>query len=190
MAKAKTSSFWLTETIDITAGGHANAIQGTIDLGAYVDVADRQAISVEQVDFIFQSHDTANATYSSAIGNVYTTNATVSVQITDLNRGVALVRADDRALVGSGALHLESAVVAGTTHNTLTVAADLYPDSYGKGSDSRLTVNDQLYLTGMTTGTFAANFALTVVCRLKCKVVSLTQKDWMAIAIQATAADN
>ena len=56
MATAKTGSFYLTETITLpAASGPGTRIQGSIDLGAYVNVATGQAVAVESVDFIWQA---------------------------------------------------------------------------------------------------------------------------------------
>jgi hypothetical protein len=91
------------------------------------------------------------------------------------------VFADDRALVASGAIHLDG---NGGVFN----ASDLYPDNFGKGSDDgRYVVNDQLYITGYASG-LASSMNATV--RVNASIVSLTAKDFMAIAIQSTAADN
>ena len=47
MATAKTGSFYLTETITLPAGTvDGGRIQGSIDLGAYVNVATGQAVAV------------------------------------------------------------------------------------------------------------------------------------------------
>ena len=55
MAKAKTGSFYLTESILIPAGSaDGTVVQGSIDLGAYVNVPTGQAIAVEHVDFVYQ----------------------------------------------------------------------------------------------------------------------------------------
>jgi len=48
-------------------------------------------------------------------------------------------------------------------------------------------VNDQLYITGYAS---AAASALNVTVRVNASIVSLTAKDFMAITIQSTAADN
>jgi hypothetical protein len=72
----------------------------------------------------------------------------------------------------------------------LTNSTDLYPDNYGKGSDDgRYVVNDQLYITGRISS-LAANQEGNVTVRVNASIVSLTAKDFMAIAIQSTAADN
>jgi hypothetical protein len=173
MATKKTSMFTLTERVTVSAA--ATDTFATIDLGSYVDVGDRQALQVHSVDFIFQG-TTANADLGSDLGN----GNEFHVQLTDLNRG-GLVFADDRALVASGSLATDAN--GGRDH-----ASDLYPDNYGKGSDDgRFVVNDQLYITAHCTNLIAA---VNVTVRVNASIVSLTAKDFMAIAIQSTAADN
>jgi hypothetical protein len=106
----------------------------------------------------------------------------VHCQVTDLNRG-GLVFANDRALVSSGQLNFD-------TDGFLTKDLDLYPDNYGKGADDgRFVVNDQLYITGLTTA-LAVGEAVNITVRVNASIVTLSQKDFMAIAIQSTAADN
>jgi len=173
MATKKTSMFTLTERLTVSAA--ATDTFATIDLGSYVDVGDRQALQIHSVDFIFQGAAPGDDMVSDlGAGNE------MRVQVTDLNRG-ALVFADDRALVASGAIHLDGN--GGVFH-----ASDLYPDNYGKGSDDgRYVVNDQLYITSVASG-LASSMNVTV--RVNASIVSLTAKDFMAIAIQSTAADN
>jgi hypothetical protein len=173
MATKKTSMFTLTERVTVSAGGTDTF--ATIDLGSYVDVGDRQALQVHSVDFIFQGTTAGDdVTVDLGAGREF------MCQVTDLNRG-GLVFADDRALVASGSLNCD--LQQGLTH-----AADLYPDNYGKGSDDgRFVVNDQLYITARCT---ALTNACNVTVRVNASIVSLTAKDFMAIAIQSTAADN
>ena len=98
----------------------------------------------------------------------------VTVQLTDLNRG-GLVFANDRALVASGNLEYD-------TDAFLTNATDLYPDNFGRGADDgRYVVNDQLYITGRTSVLSGAGLNITV--RVNASIVSLSAKDFMAIAI-------
>jgi len=176
MATKKTSMFTLTERLTISAA--STDTFATIDLGSYVDVGDRQALQVHSVDFIFQGTSAGETFPFVALGG----SGIVHVQVTDLNRG-ALVFADDRALVASGSLNYD-------TDAFLTNATDLYPDNYGKGSDDgRFVVNDQLYITGRSSA-IDSNKAVNVTVRVNASIVSLTAKDFMAIAIQSTAADN
>ena len=173
MASKKTSMFTLTERIAVTDG---NANFATIDLGSYVDVGDRQALQVHSVDFIFQGND-PYGDISTDIG----VNKEVSVQVTDLNR-TGIVFADDRALVASGRLCVDA-------QQGFHTETDLYPDNYGKGSDDgRFVVNDQLYICTRPSTTPTNGYSVTV--RVNASIVSLTAKDFMAIAIQSTAADN
>ena len=167
--------FTLTERITISAA--ATETFATIDLGSYVDVGDRQALQVHSVDFIVQGT-------SPTIGIVGALGGSgdVKCQVTDLNRS-GLVFADDRALVASMNLVYD-------TDACLSQDSDLYPDNYGKGSDDgRYVVNDQLYITGLST-VLAAAQAVNITVRVNASIVSLTAKDFMAIAIQSTAADN
>jgi len=174
MATKKTSMFTLTERLTISAIDTATF--ATIDLGSYVDVGDRQALQVHSVDFIFQGA-TASLGTTASLGSGQT-----MVQVTDLNRG-GLVFANDRALVASG-------VLSSDTDGYLSNATDLYPDNFGKGSDDgRYVVNDQLYITALLDqSSFIADVNITV--RVNASIVTLSSKDFMAIAIQSTAADN
>lgn len=176
MATKKTSMFTLTERLTITAA--ATDTFATIDLGSYVDVGDRQALQVHSVDFIFQGTSAGQTFPIVAMGG----SGAVNVQLTDLNRG-GLVFSNDRALVASGTLNYDSDAF-------LTNSTDLYPDNFGKGSDDgRYVVNDQLYITGRSS-ILAANQAVNVTVRVNASIVTLGAKDFMAIAIQSTAADN
>lgn len=167
--------FTLTERVTISAANTTTT--ATIDLGSYVDVGDRQALQVHSVDFIFEG-TTPEQSVTGGMGN----SGVVKVQVTDLNRG-QMVFADDRALVASAQLLYDNDAF-------LQNAADLYPDNYGKGSDDgRYVVNDQLYIQGRSS-VVAANEAVNVTVRVNASIVSLTAKDFMAIAIQSTAADN
>jgi len=174
MATKKTSMFTLTERVTVSAAGTDTF--ATIDLGSYVDVGDRQAVQIHSVDYIVQG-TTASATIAASLGS-----GEVQCQLTDLNRG-GLVFANDRALVSSMKLILD-------TDAYLSRNTDLYPDNYGKGSDDgRYVVNDQLYLTARTSAIQSGqNVNITV--RVNASIVTLGAKDFMAIAIQSTAADN
>lgn len=167
--------FTLTERLTISAPNTDTF--ATIDLGSYVDVGDRQALQIHSVDFIYQG-TTAAELVPTALGG----SAVVNVQVTDLNRA-GLVFANDRALVASGALTYIA--TGGIDSDT-----DLYPDNFGKGSDDgRFVVNDQLYLTA-NSGAVDTNKSINVTVRVNASIVSLSAKDFMAIAIQSTAADN
>lgn len=182
MSTSKTGSFYLTESLQLAAAqGSGVSAQGTIDLGAYVNVPTGQAIAIEEVDFILQRDTPYGQNYQSMLG----ADGSISFQLTDQNPGTAMVRADDHSLIASGALNIDF------TNNVGSETADFYPDNFGPSSLSEafLVVNDQLYLNGMPSLTaILSDLWLTV--RIRCRVVKLSQKDWMAIAIQSTASDN
>lgn len=167
--------FTLTERLTAsTAGSRVSAV---IDLGSYVDVGDRQALQIHSVDYIVQG-----ATAGTDLATTFAGDSEVLAQVTDLNRG-DLVFANDRALISSMRLIYDSA-------GNASQDADLYPDNYGKGADDgRYVVNDALYCN-LLVSTIDANQAVNVTVRVNASIVTLSQKDFMAIAIQSTAADN
>jgi len=182
MATSKTGSFWLTETVIIAAGASGNT--GTIDLGAYVDVGDAQALAIESVDVIWQSLNDTTGVYSSYFDGTVGGDSAFDVQLSDLNPGGVIKRADDNNLIASAAL------LVADTENIVSMGPDLYPDNFGKLDESRMVVNDQLYVVSTSTVVAAANRNIVVTLRIKARIVKLSQKDWMAIAIQSTASDN
>jgi hypothetical protein len=183
MAKSKTGSFWLTEAVE-TAIATNGIITGTLDLGAYVDVGDQQAVAIEEVDFIWQRYSDTTETYDGNLGAGVSGNGTFDAQLSDLNPGGVLVRADDNNLIASGTVWLDDA------NSIVSLGTDLIPDTFGKLDEARLVVNDQLYLVGDVNPTVAANMQIVLVARIKARIVKLSTKDWMAIAIQSTASDN
>jgi len=181
MATSKTGSFWLTEVVELPAlQASGTRVQGTIDLGAYVDVGDQQAVAIEQVDFIHQ----VSTDYGTDVLAMLDSNGALTCQLTDLNPGTAFVRADDNNLIASSGLNID------TANNVATFAADFYPDTFGKLDESRLIVNDSLYLVAGPDGGNIDTAPVFVTARIKCRIVKLSQKDWIAIAIQSTASDN
>jgi hypothetical protein len=182
MATAKTGSFYLTETVTLTAASAAGTRgQSTIDLGAYVNVPTGQAIAIESVDFVFQAADG-----SGAAQDLLATPGALSVQLTDLNPSTTLLIADDQSLVASGSLNVDPA------NSILSHNSDLYPDNFGPASLSEafMVVNDTLYLVAGNDVSAVGAKNVSITARVRARVVKLSQKDWMAIAIQSTASDN
>ena len=184
MATAKTGSFYLTETVILpAASGAGTRVTGTIDLGAYVNVATGQAIAIDSVDFVLQS----GAGFQQTVNSLLAGNGGVGFQLTDLNPGTAFVRADNQSLIASGAISVDNA------NNIGTHTLDLYPDNYGTAgslSEMFMVVNDTLYLTAGNDVAGVAGGDLAVTARIRARVVKLGSKDWMALALQSTASDN
>ena len=184
MAKAKTGSFYLTETVSIPAAtASGSRVQGTLDLGAYVNVPTGQAIAIESVDFIYQ----AGSDFGTDAASMLAGDGAVSVQLTDLNPGTAFVRGDNQSLIASGGLNIDQ------TNNIASHTTDLFPDNFGPAalSEAFMVVNDTLYLVaGPDAAASSASVAVHVTARIRARVVKLSSEDWMAIAIQSTASDN
>jgi len=185
MATAKTGSFYLTETVVLpNASADGTRVTGTLDLSAYVNVPTGQAIAIDQVDFIYQGSVLND--YNPQQFIPITNYGTIGTQLTDLNPGGAFVRGDNQSLVASGALTIDA------PNNVVTHVADIYPDNFGPSglSDMFIVVNDQLYLTAGNDGSVTDAVGVSCTARIRCRVVKLSTKDWMAVAIQSTAADN
>ena len=184
MAKAKTGSFYLTETVQLPAlSASGTRVQGTIDLSSYISVPQSLAIAIDEVDFIYQ----VGADYGNDAASMITAagHGSISAQVTDLNPGTAFVRADSQSLVASGAMQIDGA------NNIVSHSADFYPDQFGPAglSDMFLVVNDTLYLNGGVDAIAIGGSTVYVTVRVRCRVVTLGKTDWMAIAIQSSAND-
>jgi len=184
MAKSKTGSFTLVERIN-SATAFAGLFSGTLDLGAYVDVGDQQAIAIESVDFVTQVYETDNDIWSGDLpSHLSGANCVFDFQLTDLNPGGAILPADDNSLIAAGTLYIDDG------NGVASMGPDLYPDNFGKLDESRMVVNDSLYLVADASAAATANDQWAVTVRIRCRIVKLSTKDWMAIAIQSTASDN
>ena len=184
MATAKTGSFYLTESVVIPAASvDGTRTSGTIDLGAYVNVATGQAIAIDSVDFVYQDGNN----FDGSIDGLLAANGGLSAQLTDLNPGSAFVRADNQSLIASGSLNIDAA------NNVGSHSSDLYPDNYGTAgslSEMFMVVNDTLYLVAGNDGAAVGGDQVFVTARIRARVVKLGSKDWMALALQSTASDN
>jgi hypothetical protein len=183
MAKAKTGSFYLTETITLDAAAASGTrVQGEIDLGAYINVPTGQAIAVTEVDYVWQR----GSDFDQSPDGFLAGNGALSAQLTSLNPGTLFVRADDQSLISSAALAIDQ------TNNIGSHVTDLYPDNFGPAnlSEAYLVVNDSIYLVAGNDNAAIGGSAMFCTVRVKAQVVKLSQADWMAIAIQSTASDN
>ena len=174
---------FMAKAIQLTAASPSGTrVQGEIDVGAYVNVGSSQALAIDQVDFIFQ----VGTDFGYDAGSMLADKGAIGVQVTDLNPGTAFLRADDQSLVASGSLVID--VLNGiVSHET-----DIYPDSFGPSglSDSFLVVNDSLFVVAGNDGNAIGGGEVNCTARLRCRLVTLSKSDWIAIAIQSTASDS
>lgn len=165
MAKSKTNSFYIRRTVDCSGTAAASV---TIDTSAYVDPADRQGLMIESVDFVFYN-DSTNLPFAPS------TDRQTAVQM--LTGAYSTLQAyDEEDLVASAGIMFDGA--AGAYH-----ASNLYPDVLGT-QDGRIIVDDNLSLLGASNSA-SSNLACSVI--IKAKVVTLTNKDYMALALQTVA---
>lgn len=186
MARSKTSSFWLTEEVIVVSG---DAIQqSTIDIGSLVDVGDQQAFSIEEVEFIAQRK--AGSIYDAAINGILPDNAAITYQLSDLNPGTVVLAASDTNLIAQGQLHVGT-MYDGTNvvgNNVMSHSTSFHPDNFGKLSEARNVVNDQMYaLVDVSGDVHTQDLAITF--RIKGRIVKLSTKDWIALAVTSVAND-
>lgn len=180
MTKSITGSFYLTETVLLPTGSvDGTIVTDTMDLSAYVNVPTGQAIAIESVDFIYQVEDQ----FGGLLGTIATSDSSFTTQLVDLNPGTSLVRADNHSLIASGNLQIDNG------NNQAVMVSDMFPDNFGPAnlSESFLVVNDTLYLSNSYRCAAATLVNVYITARVRCRVVRLSTKDWMAIAIQSTA---
>lgn len=166
MARAKTAPFWISER---QVGLSTTAESQTIDIGAYVDPADSQGLEILKVDYIWD--DTGNLPISAA------TRATA--QLKDNTNG-DLVDPTNLHLISSGHLSID-------TDGYMSNATDVFPDRLMLGKDGgRVVVNDSLEFVVKAAANTVSS-CCTV--RIMARVVTLTKKDYMTLALQ-TVSDN
>jgi len=183
MATSKTGTFTLVERVD-GATATAGNTQGTIDIGSYVSVADGYAVAIESVDFILQAYNVASDLYNTALQGAVTGDCTWDFQLTDLNPGTSIISADSNSLIASAVLMFDDG------NNVASIGPDLFPDNFGKLDEARMVVNDQMYFNMDASTAPDAGFQWRATARIRCRIVKLSSKDWVAIAVTSTASDN
>ena len=171
MARAKTAPFIITETISAAS---TTALQsGLLDLSAYVDPGDAQGVEIMSVDFIW-----FNETTNMPIQNGTTAFQAVA-QLKDNTNG-NLVGYDNIHLVSSGSLYYDTA-------KGVSNASDVYPDVlYISKDGGRVSVNDSMEICVKSSANVSG---LACAVRIQMRVISLTKKDYMTLALQ-TVSDN
>tara|TARA_Y100001951_G_scaffold102994_1_gene110855 strand:- start:690 stop:1319 length:630 start_codon:yes stop_codon:yes gene_type:complete len=174
MGKALTGTFTITASLEMTANGYGTTV---IPIGSLIDVGDAQALEIEEVDYIYLNYHSTNDLYEPIhVSGPYSSDAAFGAQLMDRNAGTWLSAADNN-LISSSSVYYENAGVYG-------VGTDFFPDDFQK-TNGRFVVNDELYLVGANpTGTYAANQELSIVARIRAKVVKLGTRDWMAISLE------
>lgn len=166
MAKAKTNTFYLRETIDVNTTPTAESW----DLSVYVDPVNKQGLLIRNVDFIWSISGTWLPMPAAAMQ--------AAVQIHDTALG-GMEDYENTHQVASGS-------ITGTT-SAVNSDQDFFPDRLGMAKgEGRIVVNDTLEIVsdGSAAGVPAA-LVCTVV--MEVQVVKLTEKDYISLALQQVA---
>jgi len=167
MARIKTSSFYIgVEVNDILTTGTST----TLDISQYVNAPTGQAVLVEEVQFSWYSEGTN-------LPLIHSSDMQLTAQLKDSTSG-ELVSPISEDLVSQSMYIIDGA--AGVYSED-----DVMPDVMGYAAgEGRLVISSNLQLTAQ--GSIALNNA-SVAARIRCRIVSLDQKDWMALALQSVA---
>ena len=167
MAKAKTNSFYLRETLDVDTV--ANTEQ--MDLSIYVDPVNKQGILVKSVDYIWFDKTTFLPVDATA-------DWQVAVQLHDTTLG-ALVDPENTHMISSASL-------VSILNSNITSDEDFFPDRLGMSKgEGRIIVNDSLEVASLGSGSTPANLQCCIV--MEVQVVKLTEKDYISLALQQVA---
>ena len=178
MAKALTGVFTITDSLKLTNGDGADAyVTSTIPIGSLIDVGDAQALEIIEVDYIYSNYKETDATYQAIHGSApYSADCGFGAQLMDRNASTWLNAADNNLISSSQVLY--------DANSGIHVASDFFPDDFQK-TNGRFVVNDEIYLTGYQSAAPASvNDSLSVVVRIRAKVVKLSTRDWMAISLE------
>jgi len=178
MAKAKTGYFTLTEEVTLTAAAtDGSRFTGSFDLGSYVDVGDKQGISISSVSYIWQN----GANNDSNPNGMLDANGSFGVQVTDQNPNAIFVRANDPSLVASGHMNVD------VGNNITSNDSDIYPDNWGSDPEQKNIISDTLFLVVGNDGADITGSSVHCTIMIRMRIVTLTAKDYYAIAIKASA---
>jgi len=168
MAKAKTSTFYLRETINVDASPQ----QEEMDLTVYVDPVNSQGLLIRAVDFIWYDSATflpldANADWQGTI------------QVHDSSLG-GLADLENEHQIASGS-------ISSVSGSGVFSDQDFFPDRLGMSKgEGRIVVNDTLELATDAGGSsIPANMVCTIV--MEVQVVKLTKEDYISLALQSVS---
>jgi len=165
MAKAKTNTFYLRETVDCDT----SLTTSTMDLSIYVDPVNKQGLLIRAVDFIWTDKTDWVPPPAAAWQS--------SVQVHDTALG-GMADPDNTHQIASGS-------VVSTTSGSFS-DSDFFPDRLGMAKgEGRIVVNDTLEICTLGAGTITSGYVVTVV--MEVEVVKLSERDYISLALQAVA---
>lgn len=167
MAKAKTSTFYLRETINVDSSPQ----QEEMDLTVYVDPVNSQGLLIRNVDFIWYDSATFLPLDPSA-------DWQGTIQVHDSNLG-GLADLENEHQIASGS-------ITAVTSSGVFSDQDFFPDRLGMAKgEGRIVVNDTLELATDGSASVPANCVCTIV--MEVQVVKLTKEDYISLALQSVS---
>lgn len=178
MAKAKTGYFTLATEVTLTgSAADGSRFTGSIALGSYVDVGDKQGVSVSEISYIWQNGSNNDSNPEGMLA----ANGSFGIQVTDQNPNGLFVRATDPSLVASGHLNIDVA------NNVTSNDSDIFPDNWGSDPEQKNIISDTLFLVAGNDGAAVGGASVHLTVLVRMRIVTLTAKDYYAIAIKASA---
>jgi len=169
---ARSDSFFIRAKLSALTGGSGGFDTETIDLGSFVDALGKTVLRIHNVSVQYTYG--ANLTPSLTAA---TSEGLTSWQITTQNQ-TAMVDADDRTLISSGALVATNASVIANTFTFVSQDIDVSPQQWTNGY---LIAVESIQLAGQSSSGFQNDCDLSVV--LECTVETMTASASMALAL-------
>ena len=167
MARAKTNSFYLRETIEVNTG----PAEESMDLSIYIDPVNKQGLLIRQCDFIWYDSATFLPLDPAA-------DWQAAVQIHDTALG-GLVDLENTHQVAS-------ASIIGVQDSNVTQSQDFFPDRLGMAKgEGRIVGNDTLEICTDGSANIPGTAVVCVV--MEVQVVKLSEKDYISLALQSVA---
>lgn len=168
---ARSDSFFIRAKLSGLTGGAGGFTTESIDLGSFVDALGKTVLRIHNVSVQY-SYGATNAPSLGANDHGVT-----SWQLTTQNQ-TAVVDADNRTLISSGALVASNSTAIGNTVTFLSDNIDVAPQKWENGY---LIAVESIQLAGQSSASFVAPCDVSIV--LECTVETMTASASMALAL-------
>ncbi len=169
---ARSDSFFIRAKLSGLTGGSGGFTTTSLDLGAFVDALGKTVLRVHNISAQYTFGANVTPAMSAA-----TTDGIVSWQLTTQDQ-TALVDADDRTIISTGALVSANNGLVGNRVTFVSDSIDIAPQHWENGY---LVAVESLQLAGQASATFRDDVDVSIV--LECTVETMTQSAAMALAL-------
>lgn len=169
---ARSDSFFIRAKLSGLTGGSGGFTTTSLDLGAFVDALGKTVLRVHNISAQYTFGANVTPAMSAA-----TTDGLVSWQLTTQDQ-TALVDADDRTIISTGALVAANNGLVGNRVTFVSDSIDIAPQHWENGY---LVAVESLQFAGQASATFRDDVDVSIV--LECTVETMTQSAAMALAL-------